>query len=106
MQNALKTLNSKKLGFLVITNDDGLNTGVFTDGDLKRLIQKRKKINNLKISQFMSKKPYNVAEDTLASEVLKLMNKNKITNVGVFNKKNKRKIIGVIHIHNLIKLSK
>ena len=106
MQNALKTLNSKKLGFLVITNDDGLSTGVFTDGDLKRLIQKRKKINNLKISQFMSKKPYNVAEDTLASEVLKLMNKNKITNVGVFNKKNKRKIIGVIHIHNLIKLSK
>lgn len=106
MQNALKTLNSKKLGFLVITNDDGLSTGVFTDGDLKRLIQKRKKINNLKISQFMSKKPYNVAEDTLASDVLKLMNKNKITNVGVFNKKNKRKIIGVIHIHNLIKLSK
>jgi len=106
MINALKILNKKKLGFLVIVNSEGLNTGVFTDGDLKRLMQKRKFINNLKIKQFMTKKPYIVEKDTLASDILNLMNKKKITNVSVYSKKNKKKTIGVIHIHNLIKLIK
>ena len=42
MKKALKILNDKKLGFLVIVNNHGNNTGVFTDGDLKRLMQRKK----------------------------------------------------------------
>ena len=42
MKNALKILNQKKLGFLVIMNNQNLNVGIFTDGDLKRLLQKKK----------------------------------------------------------------
>ena len=102
MKKALKILNSKKLGFLVLINDEGLNTGVFTDGDLKRLMQKKKIIDNLKIRQFMTKKPFIVEKNTLATEILNLMNKKKITNVCVYDKKNKKKTVGVIHIHNLI----
>ena len=102
MKKALKILNSKKLGFLVLINNEGLNTGVFTDGDLKRLMQKKKIIDNLKIKQFMTKKPFIVEKNTLATEILNLMNKKKITNVCVFDKKNKKKTVGVIHIHNLI----
>ena len=41
MINAIKIINQKKLGFLVVTNSVGLNTGVFTDGDLKRLLRKK-----------------------------------------------------------------
>ena len=102
MKNALKILNSKKLGFLVLVNKQGLNSGVFTDGDLKRLIQKKKSINNSKIKKFMTKNPYVVEENTLAPDILNQMNKRKITNVCVYNKKNKRKTVGVIHIHNLL----
>ena len=60
-------------------------TGVFTDGDLKRLMRK-KKIENLRIKHFMSKKPFSVEENTLASDILNQMNKRKITNVCVFKK--------------------
>jgi arabinose-5-phosphate isomerase len=102
MKKALKILNSKKLGFLVLINDEGLNTGVFTDGDLKRIMQKKKIIDNLKIKQFMTKKPFIIEKNTLATEILNLMNKKKITNVCVYDKKNKKKTVGVIHIHNLI----
>ena len=77
MKNALKILNKKNLGFLVVLNNQGLNTGLFTDGDLKRLMQKKRKIENLKIKSFMTKKPFNVEINTLASEVLSLMNKKK-----------------------------
>ncbi|MDA9598553.1 KpsF/GutQ family sugar-phosphate isomerase [Candidatus Pelagibacter sp.] len=104
MKNALKILNSKKLGFLVVINNQGLNTGVFTDGDLKRLIQRKKKFNNLKIKNFMTKNPLIVEENALATDILALMNKKKITNVCVFKKEDKKKTIGVIHIHNLLKI--
>ena len=106
MKNALKILNSKKLGFLVVINNQGINSGIFTDGDLKRLIQKKRSIDNLKIKRFMTRNPFVVEENTLASDILSQMNKKKITNVCVYNKKNKRKIIGVIHIHNLLNVLK
>ena len=102
IKKALKVINLKGLGFLVATNSQGLTTGVFTDGDLKRLMRKNSKIDNLKIKNFMSKKPFSVEENTLASEVLAQMNKKKITNVCVFRKKNKQKTIGVLHIHDLL----
>ena len=107
MKNALKILNYKKLGFLVVINKQGLNTGVFTDGDLKRLIQKKiRKFENLKIKSFMTKNPYIVDENALASEILSQMNKRKITNVCVYKKNNKKRTIGVIHIHNLLSILK
>ena len=102
IKNALKILNLKKLGFLVVINNQGLNLGIFTDGDLKRLIQKKREIENVKIKLFMTKKPYIVEQNALATEILSQMNKRKITNVCVYNKGNKRKTIGVLHIHNLI----
>ena len=103
MRNAIKIINLKRLGFLVVTNNKGLTTGIFTDGDLKRLMQKKRKIENLKIKFFMTKNPFKVDENVLASEVLSLMNKKRITNMCVYKKDNKRKTIGVLHIHNLIK---
>ncbi len=104
MKNALKILNLKKLGFLVVINNQNLNVGVFTDGDLKRLMQKKRNINNIKIKSFITKNPYVVEENTLATEVLSQMNKRKITNACVYKKNYKRKTVGVLHIHNLLKI--
>jgi len=106
MKNALKILNMKKLGFVVVVNNQGLNSGIFTDGDLKRLLQRKNKIQNLRIKSFMTKNPFIVEENTLASEILLKMNKKKITSACVYKKGNKRKIIGVLHIHNILKNSR
>ena len=106
VRNALKILNRKKLGFIVIINNHGLNTGIFTDGDLKRSLQKNKSIEKIKIKSLMTKKPYSVDENTLISDIISKMNKKKITSVCVFNKKNKNKTIGVIHIHHILKFLK
>ena len=54
----------------------------------------------------MTKNPYVVEENTLASEILLKMNKKKITSVCVYRKGNKRKTIGVLHIHNILKNSR
>ena len=77
MKKALKVINLKRLGFLVVTNKQGLTSGVFTDGDLKRKMQKNKKIENLKIKSLMTKKPFSVEKNMLVSEILYQMNKKK-----------------------------
>ena len=89
-----------------MVNNKGLACGIFTDGDLKRLLQKKRKIENLKIKSFMSKNPFSVEENTLASDILIQMNKKKITSALVFKKGNKKRIVGVLHIHHLLKNSR
>ncbi len=106
MKKALKILNLKRLGFVVVINNKGLTLGVFTDGDLKRILQKKRKIDNFEIKSFMTSNPYTVEENTLGTEILSQMNKRKITSVCVYKKQNKKKTIGVIHIHNLLKVLK
>ena len=69
-------------------------------------MQKKRSVENLKVKSFMTKKPFTVEENTLASEVLSQMNKRKITNVCVYNKNNNNKTIGVIHIHTLLNVLK
>tara|TARA_B100001063_G_scaffold241420_1_gene268270 strand:+ start:591 stop:1556 length:966 start_codon:yes stop_codon:yes gene_type:complete len=102
IRKALKIINLKRLGFLVAINKQGQTTGIFTDGDLKRLMQKKRRIENLKIKSFMTKNPYVVNENMLATDILYQMNKRKITNVCVYRNNNKKKTIGVLHIHNLL----
>ena len=102
MQNSLKILNKKKLGFLVVVDKSGCTSGVFTDGDLKRLMQRKKVISGIKIKTLMTRKPYMVEKNTLVSDILKKMNKKKITNVCVYDIKNKNKTVGVIHIHHIL----
>ena len=104
--DALKVIQKKKLGFVIIINNDGITKGIFTDGDLKRSLHRKKSIKNLRIKYVMTKKPYSVDENTLTSDILKQMNNRKITSVCVYDKKNKKKIKGVIHIHHLLKILK
>jgi len=106
LEKALEILNSKKLGFIVIIDRKNHTKGVFTDGDLKRLVQKKKKIYKLKIKSVMTKNLFSVEKNTLASDILMQMNKKKITNVCVYSKENKKQTIGILHIHDLIKIFK
>ena len=103
IQSGLKIINLKKLGILIARNKFLKTTGVFTDGDIKRTIQKNIDIKKNKIKNFMSKNPISVEKDTLAAKALSIMNDKKITSLCVYNKNNKDKTIGIIHIHNIIK---
>jgi len=106
IKKALETLDLKRLGFVVTINNQGFTSGVFTDGDLKRFLKKKRKIENFKIKSFITKNPFSVEVNTLATDILSQMNKHQITNVCVFKKPIKKKTVGVIHIHNLLKVLK
>tara|TARA_B100000575_G_scaffold256773_1_gene227321 strand:- start:814 stop:1782 length:969 start_codon:yes stop_codon:yes gene_type:complete len=103
MQKALKVLSSKKLGFLVVQNKKKITKGIITDGQIRRFNEKNSDLKSLTANQIMTKNPISVEKDTLAAKALSLMNSKKITSLCIFNKKNKNKTIGVVHIHNILK---
>jgi len=104
MKVALKIITSKKLGTLIVRNNRGDTTGIITDGQIRRFVQKNDHLNTLKVKDVMTKNPFKVNRDVLAIKALSIMNENKITSLCVFNLKNKKKTIGIIHIHNILEV--
>ena len=102
IQKGLKIINLKNLGVLVARNKKLNTTGIFTDGDIKRTIQNNVNINKNKIKFFMTKNPISVDKDTLAAKALSIMNEKKITCLCVFKKSNRKRTIGIIHMHNIL----
>tara|TARA_B100000242_G_scaffold281296_1_gene241448 strand:+ start:643 stop:1623 length:981 start_codon:yes stop_codon:yes gene_type:complete len=103
MKKALKINNSKKLGVLIVRNKHNDTKGIITDGDLKRIAQKYNKFDNLELKKVMKKKPLSVNKDLLAASALSIMNSKKITVLCVHQNKNKRKTVGIIHMHDILK---
>ena len=102
-KEALKEMNRKKLGIVVILKNKFI-TGLVTDGDLRRELKSYSQNGNL--HKFMTKTPFVVNENMPASKALAIMNEKKITSLLVVSDKNykkKNKILkGIIHIHFLL----
>ncbi|UZJ37220.1 KpsF/GutQ family sugar-phosphate isomerase [Prosthecochloris sp. SCSIO W1103] len=95
-------MTSKRFGMSGITDNAGRLTGVFTDGDLRRLIQSKKDILSLQAKDVMTKGPKTVTADTLAEKCLRILESHRITQLLVCDKDNHP--VGIIHIHDLITL--
>ena len=102
MKLALKIISKKKLGLLIVKSKQGLTKGIVVDGDIKRAIQKNSNVENLKIKNIMTKEPISIAKNTLAAKALDIMSNKKITSLCIHSEKNKKKTIGILHIHNIL----
>ena len=103
-KKALKTMNQKKLGVVIIERKKYI-FGLITDGDLRRELKNFD--NKDSLNKFATKNPHVVNMSMPASKALAIMNEKKITSLLVvsdndFNKKFK-KLKGIIHIHTLLK---
>tara|TARA_Y100000389_G_scaffold167181_1_gene172247 strand:+ start:618 stop:1595 length:978 start_codon:yes stop_codon:yes gene_type:complete len=104
VKEALKIMNEKKLGIVVILKKKFIE-GLVTDGDLRRELKNYS--NNKSINKFMKENPFVVNENMPASKALAIMNEKKITSLLVVSDKDyskKSKILkGIIHIHFLLR---
>ena len=102
-KEALKIMNQKKLGIVVITKNKFIK-GLVTDGDLRREL-KNNSINK-DLNKFMSNTPLVVNENMPASKALGIMNEKKITSLLVVPdkdlKNSNKRLKGIIHIHFLL----
>ena len=103
MKKALVIISKKKLGVLIIRNKKKITSGILTDGDLKRLAQKKGDFLNLRIKSVMKKDPITIDKNMLAAQALSIMNSKKVTSLCVHSGKFKYKSVGIIHIHDILK---
>lgn len=101
LSEALIEINNKRLGMTIIVDNTGKLAGIFTDGDLRRVIDKAFDIHNTKISQVMTTNCKTISLGKLAVEAIQIMEQYQITTLVVVDNKNTP--IGIVHMHDLLK---
>jgi len=102
IKDIILEMTSKRLGTTCVVDREGKLTGIITDGDLRRLLEKTMDVKNLIATDIMSRKPKVTEKDYLASFALQIMETHKITSLVVVD--GNKKPIGIVHLHDLVNL--
>ena len=89
-----------KIGGIPVVDDDGRLTGIFTEGDLRRLIEARGDIRNIKIAEVMTKTPATIAPEAMAASAAKILDERLINQLLVVDADGR--LVGALHIHDLM----
>ena len=101
MNKVLYEISNKRLGLTTVVDENDTLLGIFTDGDLRRLIDKQQGFDvNLPVSEVMIRNPATISKEARAVAALEKMNDKKINQFIVVDDTNK--VIGVISMHDLI----
>src|SRR5260370_288298 len=98
MPDVIYEMSRKGLGITAVVDNNRL-LGVISDGDLRRLLEKRKDILNLTAGECMTENPKTIAATEFATSALNIMEQKKITSLIVTSKSGE--VEGVIHLHDL-----
>lgn len=101
LQNALLEMTEKGFGMTTIVDEKGMLLGVFTDGDLRRVIDSKINLSSALIKDVMSPNPKTINQGILAAETLNIMQQNSITAVIVEDEK--KHPVGVVHMHDILR---
>jgi arabinose-5-phosphate isomerase len=100
MPEVIHEMSRKGLGMTTVLEADGRLAGILTDGDLRRLMEKHRGATlEMTAGSAMTRNPQTIGPHVLASEALNQMEKRKITSVVVVDEA--RKVLGVVHLHDL-----
>jgi arabinose-5-phosphate isomerase len=100
MPDVIYEMSRKGLGLAAVTDEKGRLLGIITDGDLRRMMQKRKEnVLELTAADCMTRNPATLPRTELAASALRLMEEKKITSVLVVDSAGR--LEGVVHIHDL-----
>jgi len=100
MEDAVKEINRLELGVTLVVSADKKLAGIITDGDLRRLIAKKKSIVDLTVEDVMTKNPRSVTPNSPAYDALNMMEKHQITVLPITDVKGK--VRGILHLHDIL----
>jgi arabinose-5-phosphate isomerase len=99
MPDVFHEMSSKRLGMTCVVDGEEHLVGVFTDGDLRRLMMRTAQVLTLTAGEVMTPDPITIDPQLLAVEALKIMETHRITSVVVLD--DLRRVAGVVHLHDL-----
>ena len=100
MHDALKEMSAKGMGMTIVIDDENRPIGIFTDGDLRRLIQRRGDVRGLTVCDGMTRNPRCVTADTLAVEAAARMDAGRLNQMLVVDEAGL--LLGALHMHDLM----
>ncbi|MCH9644927.1 MAG: KpsF/GutQ family sugar-phosphate isomerase [Gammaproteobacteria bacterium] len=101
VDKALLEVTQKSLGVTLVVNDAKTVNGIFTDGDLRRTLDKGYDIKTTTMLSVMTRDFRKIEADMLASKALQIMKHNKITSLVVVNRQ--QQPVGLLHMHALLR---
>jgi len=99
-KDVIYEVSNKRLGMTMVYDAQDNATGIITDGDIRRAIQKFDELKNLTAHDFMTHGFKQINQNELLTDALEMMDLNKITTLSVVNEA--EKVIGILSIHNII----
>ena len=100
LKDVLYEISEKRMGMAIIIDEKKNLKGIFTDGDLRRILETTSINFDSKISRFMKKNPLTIEPDKNISDAISLLNTKKINQLVVLNKN--KKVMGALSIHTLL----
>ena len=103
LRDALFEITSKKLGITGVVDPQQRLLGVFTDGDLRRIMENGLDSLQKPISEVMTTSPKRILRRNLAAKALQIMESHSITSLFVFAEEQGTVPVGIVHLHDLLK---
>ena len=101
ISEALMEMTEKKLGMTAVVNQQGQVTGIFTDGDLRRMLEKNYDVHQTCIADVMTAPCLTIDSEMLAAQAMQIMEQKKINALLIVDKENKP--VGALNMHDLLK---
>jgi arabinose-5-phosphate isomerase len=97
----LREMTGKGLGFTAVAGDAGEVLGIFTDGDLRRLIERGADLRELRAEDVMHRQPRQVSADALAVDAASVMEQHRVTSVLVVDAQSR--LVGALNSNDLMR---
>lgn len=101
LRDALMEMTRKGLGMTAIVDEQGQVLGIYTDGDLRRTLDKQLDLHNTCITEVMNRNCKTIVPESLAVDALSVMQQHKINGLLVINSENI--LVGAVHMHDLLR---
>jgi arabinose-5-phosphate isomerase len=100
VMDALREISGKRLGMTAVRNDDGTLGGIFTDGDLRRLLERGGDARTTRVRDVMTASPLTIAPHALAVEAARLLDNGRKNQLLVVD--DQGRLVGALHMHDLM----
>jgi arabinose-5-phosphate isomerase len=101
LSEAVLEISRKGMGMTAVVDDGSRLVGIFTDGDLRRALERNADLRSMAVKDVMTPSPCTVGSDQLAVEAVKLMEERKINQLPVVDAE--RRLVGALNMHDLMR---
>jgi arabinose-5-phosphate isomerase len=101
LTEGLLEMSRKRLGLTAVVDGDGRVVGIFTDGDLRRALDRRLDVHGSRMADVMTRDPRSIGPGELAAEAVLMMEKHSINGLLVLD--DAGRLVGALNVHDLLR---